>query len=62
MGQLSDMMNKDFDRRLALAEELGLDVHGEEMMTIQLKARMRQPLNDPDDVPEYKAEDKPVKG
>jgi len=36
MGMLSDKMNEDFDRRIKIAEDLGIDVHGEEMMNYQL--------------------------
>ena len=33
---LSDKMNEYFDRRIKIAEDLGIDVHGEEMMNYQL--------------------------
>ncbi len=43
MGQLSDMMNKDFDRRIDIAKKLGIPVHGKKMMKFQIAERSGDP-------------------
>ena len=50
MGQLTDMINADFDRRIEIAKKLGVPVHGKFMLKLQAAEKVSKIKIDPKDI------------